>query len=161
MRIKFPSALVHKRSQILMLRSKPLFFWPRRILLFSLRTSLFDSQLLNVYRVFFCLQLETNLSVSCLEAQNALFVIQVVFFVYLVKLKIYFWLFYFHWGRKKREDNYLWQWIIEIFTNTQPYKLCTKRKTKTGEVLSREITELPSLCIAQLWFMYAHQVFPF
>ena len=62
------------------------------------------------------------------------------FFVYLVKLKIYFWLFYFHWGRKKREDNYLWQWIIEIFSNTQPYKLCTKRKTKTGEVLSREIT---------------------
>ena len=51
-------------SQILMLWSKPSFFWPRRILLFSLRTSLFDSQLLNVYRVFFCLQLEISLSVS-------------------------------------------------------------------------------------------------
>ena len=51
-------------SQILMLWSKPSFFWPRRILLFSLHTSLFDSQLLNVYRVFFCLQLEISLSVS-------------------------------------------------------------------------------------------------
>ena len=62
--IKFPHGHVRKRSQILMLGSKPLFFWPRRILSFSLRTSLFDSQLLIVYRVFFCLQLETSLSVS-------------------------------------------------------------------------------------------------
>ena len=77
-------------SQILMLWSKPSFFWPRRILLFSLRTSLFDSQLLNG----------------------------------------------------------LWQWIIEIFIITQPYKLCTKRETKIEIALPRKITWLPyvNLC---------------
>ena len=32
--VKFPSAFVHKRSQILMLRSKPLLSWPRETLFF-------------------------------------------------------------------------------------------------------------------------------
>ena len=41
---------------------------------------------------------------------------------------------------KKREVNHLWQWIIEIFISTQPYKLCTKRETKVRMDLSRKIT---------------------
>ena len=45
---------------------------------------------------------------------------------------------------KKREVNYLWQWVIEISIITQPiYKLCTQRETKVGMVLSRKITYLP------------------
>ena len=52
------------------------FSWPSQILMFSLRTLRFKWQLPNVYRVFFYQQLETNLSVSCLEVLNA-FVIQV------------------------------------------------------------------------------------
>ena len=80
MSIKFPHEHVRKRSQILMLRSKPLFSRPRRILSFSLRTSLFDSQLPIVYRVFFCLQLETSLSVSGPFFVITFFVIQVILF---------------------------------------------------------------------------------
>ena len=96
--IKFPHGHVRKRSQILMLRSKPLFSWPRRILSFSLRTSLFDSQLLIVYRVFFCLQLDTSLSVSGPFFVITFFVIQVIlFFLFFYFLNF----FYFHGGRKK------------------------------------------------------------
>ena len=81
------------------------FSWPSQILMFSLRTSRFNSQLPNVYRVFFYQQLETNLSVSCLEVLNA-FVIQVFisllfFFIFdSVKLKILFGIVFFHRGRK-------------------------------------------------------------
>ena len=47
-------------------------------------------------------------------------------------------------GEKKREVNYLWQWVIEISIITQPiYKLCTQRETKVGMVLSRKITYWP------------------
>ena len=81
------------------------FSWPSQILMFSLRTSRFNSQLPNVYRVFFYQQLETNLSVSCLEVLNA-FVIQVFisllfFFIFdSVKLKIFFGIVFFQRGRK-------------------------------------------------------------
>ena len=143
MSIKFPHGHVRKRSQFLMLRSKPLFSWPRRILSFSLRTSLFDSQLLIVYRVFFCLQLETSLSVSGPFFVITFFVIQVIlFFIFL-----FFTFFLFSRREKKRKDynRYLRRWIIEIFIITQPYKLCTKRETKVEIALPRKITWLPSV----------------
>ena len=111
------------------------FAWPSQILMFSLRTSRFNWQLPNVYRVFSYQQLETNLSVSCLEVPNA-FVIQVFisllffFSFYWVKLKIIFGIVLFSPREKYREGNHLWQWIIDIFITVRPYKLCTKRATK-------------------------------
>ena len=111
------------------------FSWPSQILMFSLRTLRFNWQLSNVYRVFFYQQLETNLSVSCLEVLNA-FVIQVFisllfFFIFdSVKLKIFFGIVLFSPREKNREGNHLWQWIIENFILVRPYKLCTKRATK-------------------------------
>mgnify|MGYP006963823545 CR=1 FL=1 len=97
-----------------------------------------------LWRDFFCLQLETNLSISCLEAQNIFFVIQGFLFLFFdwVKWKIFFSFVLFSSREKKRKDNYLylWQWIIEIFIITQPYKLCAKRETKVGMVLSRKLT---------------------
>ena len=113
---------------------------------FSRRISLFYSQLLNIYGVFFFLQLETNFSVSCLEVQNIL--------IHWVRLRIFLVLFYFHRGSKKRKDDYryLCQWIIEIFIITQPYKLCTKRETKVG-IVSLFVQLAPHLCtfISGLW----------
>ena len=146
-----------------MLRSKPLFSWPREILFFALRTSLFDSQLLNVYRGFFCLQLDTNLSVPCLEAQNTFFAIQVVlfFFFLLGEMKDIFSLVLFSPMEKKRKDNYrhLWQWIITIFTITQPYSCTLNEKQKHGLFyLKDNVFTFCLLCIALLWFVYAHQV---
>ena len=135
-----------------------------RFFFFSLRTSLFDSQLLNVYRVFFCLQLDTNLSVPCLEAQSTFFAIQVVlffFFFYWVKWKIFFSLVLFSPMEKKRKDNYryLWQWIITIFTITQPYSCTLNEKQKHGLFyLKDNVFTFCLLCIALLWFVYAHQV---
>ena len=111
------------------------FSWRSQILMFSLRTSRFNWQLPNVYRVFFNQQLETNPSVSCLEVLNA-FVIQVfislLFFFSFdwVKLKIFFGIVLFSPREKNREGNHLWQWIIENFILVRPYKLCTKRATK-------------------------------
>ena len=108
------------------------FSWPSQLLMFSLRTSRFNWQLPNVYRVFFYQQLETNLSVSCLEVLNA-FVIQVfislLFFFFSfdwVKLKIIFGIVLFSPREKNREGNHLWQMFITV----RPYKLCTKRATK-------------------------------
>ena len=138
--IKFPHGHVRKRSQILMLRSKPLFFWPRRILSFSLRTSLFDSQLLIVYRVFFCLQLETSLSVSGPATKR-----RTHFFCSSYSFFLFFSLFSRREKRRKDYYRYLRQWIIEIFIITQPYKLCTKRETKAEIALPRKITWLPSV----------------
>ena len=46
-------------------------------------------------------------------------------------------LFYFNRGRKRKERNYLWQWIIKIIIITRPHKLCTKRETKVGTVLCK------------------------
>ena len=117
----------------------------KRDSIFFLRTSLFDSQLLNVYRVFFCLQLETNLSVSCLETQNIFFVIQgfLFLFFWLSEIKKIFFSFVLYSPReRKRKDNYryLWQWIIEIFVITQPNKLCIKREIIVEIVLSKKKT---------------------
>ena len=141
--IKFPHAHVWKRSQILMLRSKPSFSWPRRILLFSLRTSLFDLQLLNFYRVFFCLQFETSLSVSGPASRSG---------THFLWFKFFFSFFFFVFTEGGKEERflpvYLWQWIIQIFIITQPYGLFTKRETKVEMALPREITWLPfvNLC---------------
>ena len=143
--IKVPHGHVRKRSQILMLRSKPLFFWPRRILSLSLRTSLFDSQLLIVYRVFFCLQLETSFSVSGpAKKRRTHFLWSKLFFFFFF---FFFRLLLFSRREKRRKDyyRYLRQWIIEIFIITRPYKLCTKRETKVEKALPRKITWLPSL----------------
>ena len=120
------------------------FSWPSQILMFSLRTLRFNWQLPNVYRVFFYQQLETNLSVSCLEVLNA-FVIQVfislLFFIFdWVKLKIFFGIVLYSPREKNREGNHLWQWIIEIFITVRPYKLCTKRAKKEYMVLYGKIT---------------------
>ena len=117
----------------------------KRDSIFFLRTSLFDSQLLNVYRVFFCLQLETNLSVSCLETQNIFFVIQgfLFLFFWLSEIKkIFFSFVLYSPTEEKRKDNYryLWQWIIEIFVITQPNKLCIKREIIVEIVLSKKKT---------------------
>ena len=117
----------------------------KRDSIFFLRTSLFDSQLLNVYRVFFCLQLETNLSVSCLETQNIFFVIQgfLFLFFWLSEIKkIFFSFVLYSPTEEKRKDNYryLWQWIIEIFVITQPNKLFIKRETIVEIVLSKKKT---------------------
>ena len=98
-----PKSHNHKRSQILMPRSKPLFSWPREILFFSfVHHFLTHSCLMFQYRVFF-VQLETNLPISCLEAQNIFFVIQGFLFSFLLgEIKRFFSvLFYFHGGRKK------------------------------------------------------------
>ena len=103
--------------------------------------SLSDSQLVNVYRVFFCLKLETNLAVSCLEAQNAFLCNPSFLFFFTGWNKRYFSVFFLFLPRElKKEDNYMWQWIREIIISTQLYKLCTKRETKVGLVLSRKIT---------------------
>ena len=88
--------------------------------IFPLRTLLFYPRLLNVYAVFFCLQLETNLSVFGLEAQKTFFVIQVFLFLF------------YHWVKLKIFFNFL------LFS--RPYKLCAKRETKAGMVLSGKIT---------------------
>ena len=61
--------------QILMRPPKPFVAWPSQILLFFIRTSLFDllcKAMIFVNRFSFCLQLETNFSVSCLKRQSAL-----------------------------------------------------------------------------------------
>ena len=61
--------------QILMRPSKPFVAWPSQILLFFIRTSLFDllcKAMIFVNRFSFCLQLGTNFSVSCLKRQSAL-----------------------------------------------------------------------------------------
>ena len=147
MSIKFPHGHVRKRSQILMLRSKPLFSWPRRILSFSLRTSLFDSQLLIVYRVFFCLQLETSFSVSGPAKKRRTHFLWSKLFFYLFIYLFIFLSFLFSRREKRRKDyyRYLRQWIIEIFIITQPYKLCTERETKVEIALPRKITWLPSV----------------
>ena len=146
MRIKFPSAFVHKRSQILMLRTKPLLSWPRETLLFSLRTSLFDSQLLNVYRVFFCLHCNCKqISQSPASKRRTYFLWSKVFFFFFLtewNKKIFFSFVLYSPTEEKRKDNYryLWQWIIEIFVITQPNKLFIKRETIVEIVLSKKKT---------------------
>ena len=66
--------------------------------------SLPDSQLLNVYRVFFCLKLETNLAVSCLETQNAFLCNPSFLFFFTGWNKRYFSvLFNFYRGSKRRK----------------------------------------------------------
>ena len=139
MSIKFPHGHVRKRSQILMLRSKPLFFWPRRILSFSLRASLFDSQLLIVNIVFFCLRLETSLSVSGPATKRRTHFLWSKFFIFFIL---------FSSSEKKRKDyyRYLRQWIIETFIIAQPYKLCTKREAKVEMALPRKIAWLITVC---------------
>ena len=71
-------------------------------------TSLFDSQLLIVYRVFFCLQLETSLSVSgpatkrrthFLWSKLFFFVFNFIFFFFF----FFFFCCYFHGGRKREQ----------------------------------------------------------
>ena len=114
--------------------------------IFSLRTSLFESQMRNVYREISstCNWKQTSQSPARIESQNTFFVIQGFLFLFFdwVKWKIFFSFVLFSSREKKRKDNYpyLWQWIIEIFIITQPYELCAKRETKIGMVLSIKLT---------------------
>ena len=118
MRIKFPSAFVHKRSQILMLRSIPLLSLPREILFFlSVHHFLTHSCL--IFREFSSASNWKRTSQSLASKRRThFFVIQGFVFSYWVKLKTFF--------------NFV------LFS--QPYKLCTKRETNVGMVLSRKIT---------------------
>ena len=83
------------------------------------------------------------------------------FFFYWVKWKIFFSLVLFSPMEKTRKDNYryLWQWIITIFTITQPYSCTLNEKQKHGLFyLKDNVFTFCLLCIALLWFVYAHQV---
>ena len=138
MRIKFPSAFVHKRSQILMLRSIPLLSWPREILFF-----LFVYQFLThsclMFTEFPSASNWKKTSQSPASKRRTYFLWYKVSFFWLGQIKDIFSFVLFSPREKKRKDNYryLWKWIIEIFIITQPYKLCTKRETKVGMVLSK------------------------
>ena len=83
------------------------------------------------------------------------------FFFLLGEMKDIFSLVLFSPMEKKRKDNYrhLWQWIITIFTITQPYSCTLNEKQKHGLFyLKDNVFTFCLLCITLLWFVYAHQV---
>ena len=146
MRIEFPSAFVHKRPQILMLRSIPLLSWSKEILFFHF-VHHFLNHRCEMFIERFLLLAIGNKPLNLLPGSNRRthFLWSKVFFFFFfdwVKWKIIFSFVLFSSREKKRKDNYpyLWQWIIEIFIITQPYELCAKRETKIGMVLSRKLT---------------------
>ena len=118
----------------------------KRDSIFFLRTSLFDSQLLNVYRVFFCLHCNwKQISQSPASKRRTYFLWSKVFFFFFLtewNKKIFFSFVLYSPTEEKRKDNYryLWQWIIEIFVITQPNKLFIKRETIVEIVLSQKKT---------------------
>ena len=137
MRIKFPSAFVHKRPQILMLRSIPLLSWSKEILFFHF-VNHFLNHRCEMFIERFLLLAIGNKPLNLLPGSNRRthFLWSKVFFFFFFWLgemkDIFQFCFLFSSREKKRKDNYpyLWQWIIEIFIIIQPYKLCTKRATK-------------------------------
>ena len=155
--MKFPQAHVHKRSQILMLRSKPFFFWPSWILFFPF---------LNHFLTHTCLMF-TEFSSTCSCKQTSQFPASKrrmhffypggSFFLQWVKLKIYFSFGLFSLREKKRGKITICG--SQKSSLTHGLTSCVlDEKQKQGWFLSRKITYLPSLSIALLWFMYGHQV---
>ena len=144
MRIKFPSAFVHKRSQILMLQSKPLLSWPRKILFFPFVHHFLTHSCL-MFTEFSSACNWKQISQSPASKRRTYFLWSKVFFFFFLtewNKKIFFSFVLYSPREKKRKDNYryLWQWIIEIFVITQPNKLCIKREIIVEIVLSKKKT---------------------
>ena len=154
MRIKFPSAFVHKRSQILMLRSIPLLSWPREIQFFLFVHHFLTHSCL-MFTEFPSASNWKQTSQCPASKRRTYFLWSKVFFFWLGEIKDIFQFCFIFTEGEKRKDNYryLWQWIIVIFIITQPYKLCTKREIKVGMVFIQKVNVL-LVCLVKV-FMHS------